>query len=118
MDLEIYQALSIVEPHGRNIANGLKTLEIRSWKPEQVPLYNLLIVENKNYLRQEGDEDEGYAVAIVDVFSIDSWQEHEIEAACANEWKEGYFAWELTNVRPIQPPIKTKAKRRLYTVEL
>jgi hypothetical protein len=44
--LKQYQALSIVAPNGGRIAQGLKTLEIRSWQPEYLPLKNLVIVEN------------------------------------------------------------------------
>jgi hypothetical protein len=38
--------------------------------------------------------------------------------ACVNYWGEGYYAWELTNIRRINPKIKTSAKRTLYKVEL
>ena len=118
MEKGIFQALSIVEPHGQNIATGRKTLEIRTWQPEQLPLYNLVIVENNKFLMQDGDEDEGYAVAVVDVLQIHDWQQHELEAACASNWAQGYYAWELSNIRALQPPIKTVAKRKIYTIEL
>ncbi|MEG0488679.1 MAG: ASCH domain-containing protein, partial [Acinetobacter sp.] len=48
-----YQALSIVAPAGQWVSEGKKTLEIRSWQPESLPLKDLLIVENKNYLIQD-----------------------------------------------------------------
>jgi len=57
------EALSIVRPSGTRIAEGKKTLEIRSWLPPRLPLLNLLIVENGRRLDQEGDVDpEGIAV--------------------------------------------------------
>lgn len=118
MEYKIYQALSIVEPHGKNIAQGRKRLEVRSWKPEKLPLYDLVIVENKNLLLQEGDEEEGSVVALADVHAIHMWQTDEVEAACANNWAEGYYAWELTNIRKINLNIKTSAKRKLYPVVL
>lgn len=114
----LFYALSIVEPSGLRIAEGVKTLEIRSWQPEHLPLKNLVIVENQNFLHYEGDEEDGYAVAIVDVESVHVWQEHEVKDACASQWAEGYFAWVLTNVRTINPCILTTAKRKLYTIEL
>nr|WP_287705722.1 ASCH domain-containing protein [Halomonas sp.] len=43
-------ALSIVSPHGSNIASGKKTLEVRSWRPESLPIRDLLIVENSHFL--------------------------------------------------------------------
>lgn len=33
-----FSALSIVAPSGQRIAQGMKTLEVRSWQPEQLPL--------------------------------------------------------------------------------
>lgn len=118
MEYKIYQALSIVEPHGQNIAQGRKRLEVRSWKPAKLPLYNLVIVENKNLLLKENDEEDGYVVALVDVHAIHLWQRDEVEAACANNWAEGYYAWELTNIRKINLNIKASTKRKLYPVEL
>jgi len=53
-----YLALSIVAPHGNNIASGKKTLEIRSWQPSKLPLKDLLILENKKYLTEERQIDE------------------------------------------------------------
>lgn len=63
-------ALSIVTPAGQRIAQGQKRLEIRSWQPEQLPLKDLVIVENKNCLSKAGDEEAGMAVAIVDIESV------------------------------------------------
>ena len=56
---KIYPALSIVAPMGRQISQGNKTLEIRFWRPEQWPLKDLIIVENKHYLTHEDDEELG-----------------------------------------------------------
>lgn len=114
----VFQALSIVEPSGSLIAQGVKTLEIRSWKPEYLPLKNLVIVENKNYLNHDDDQERGLAVAIIDIESIHAWQEGEVELACASTWSEGYFAWVITNIRRIEPPIKTLAKRKLYLIDI
>lgn len=111
-----FQALSIVAPNGARIANGLKTLEVRSWVPEILPLKNLVIVENQYYLTHDCDEDLGQAVAIVDVVSVHPWHEDEFEAACASYWAEGYYAWVLDNVRPIYQDVQVQAKRKIYRV--
>lgn len=47
-----------------------KKMEIRSWQPESLPLKDLVIVENKNYLIQDGDEEIGRSVAIIDIEAI------------------------------------------------
>jgi hypothetical protein len=62
-----FLALSIVTPNGTRIAEGIKTLEVRSWIPTQLPVKDLLIVENQNFLVKDTDEEEGVAVALVDV---------------------------------------------------
>ncbi len=113
-----YIALSVVAPNGTRIAQGSKTLEVRSWQPEQLPLKDIVIVENQNYLTQDGDEEPGLAVAIADILAVHPWRKDELEAACAGYWAEGYFAWEISNVRPINPPAAVMAKRKIYFIEI
>lgn len=113
-----YSALSIVAPNGLKIAQGLKTLEIRSWTPEQLPLKDLIIVENLQFLSAEYTEEMGKAVAIVDIESVHPWREDEFAAACANYWAEGYFAWVIRNVRPITQPLDVPAKRKIYCIDI
>ncbi len=111
-------ALSIVDPHGSNIAVGRKTLEVRSWRPESLPVRDLLIVENSRFLSAENPIDlGGKAVAIVDVEEVHEWQPSEVEAACSNGWEPGYWAWSLSNVRLITNGAIVLAKRKLYEVE-
>ncbi len=50
-----FLALSIVTPNGTRIAKGIKTLEVRSWVPTQLPVKDLLIVENQNFLVKDTD---------------------------------------------------------------
>ena len=97
------KAISIVYPHGTNIALGKKTLEVRSWLPPRDFNEDLLIVENKNYLRNDGDIDpEGRAVAIVKIKQTREYVELDITAAMASRWEHGYYSWELVDVRPIK----------------
>lgn len=114
----IYPALSIVAPSGSYIAEGIKTLEIRSWRPNELPLKDLVIVENAHDLNQDGDEELGRAVAWVDISSVHAWQKSEIEAAKASYWEDGYWAWVIENVRPIHPPVDIPARRKIYWIEL
>ena len=115
-----YLALSIVAPHGENIARGRKTLEVRSWQPAPaLPLRDLLIVENHIYLREPGQVDpDGIAVALVDVVQVQPWQPAQVEAALSSGWVPGYYAWQLSNVRPLNGRLCVSAERGLYEVEL
>jgi len=114
-----YFALSIVAPHGANIASGRKMLEVRSWRPPVIPLRDLVIVENQRYLREENETDsEGVAMALVDVVAVESWEPEQLNEACSTGWKPGYYAWHLSNVRPILGRPKVVAARKIYELNL
>lgn len=83
-----------------------------------LPLKDLMIVENQHFLLNDGDEDVGFAVALVDIESVYPWQSDEVDAACASYWTDGYYAWVISNVRPLKQPIEAIAKRKLYRLEL
>ena len=108
-------ALSIVAPNGSRIAAGRKTLEIRHWRPPQLPLRDLLIVENRIFLRGEDETDpDGIAVAVVDVEEVHAWLPSELDAACWSEWAPGLWAWRVSRVRPIHGAFRVAARRMLY----
>lgn len=113
-------ALSIVAPAGARIAAGLKTLEVRRWAPpnwRSQPLRDLVIVENTRFLSAAlpCDED-GRAVALVDVVDVHDWRPDELPAACASAWEPGYLAWQLANVRPLPGTARVPALRKLYAL--
>lgn len=112
------KAISVVSPAGKNIALGKKTLEIRKWAPNIGCNEDLLIVENHNYLLKDGNEEMGKAVAIVKVKNVRPFVESDIDAACASYYEADWLAWELTDIRAIETPIKMIAKRKIYEVEL
>ena len=68
-----YQAISILNPAVENILNGSKSIEIRSWHPETMPLNNVILVQNKKYLKNQMDVDFGVAMAIVDFVTVREW---------------------------------------------
>ena len=112
------EALSIVYPSATKIAEGRKTLEIRSWKPPTVPLRNLLIVENHRRLDRDGDVDpEGLAVALVDIEQVRDWTEEDARRD-GHTFANGYHAWVIANVRPITPPLRVPAERLIYKVSI
>jgi hypothetical protein len=114
-----FKTLSIVYPSGTKIARGEKTIEVRSWQPPADFEGDLLIVENKKFLRKEGEVDpEGKPVAIVKIKRVRTYEESDIPAACASRWEPGYFSWELTDVRPLSSSIQVLAARGIYETEL
>lgn len=105
---------SIVAPNARCIAETMKTLELRSWQHEQLPVKNLLIIENKNFLNHpEAEEQEG-ALALIDVDSVHILKPHEVGAECASDCAECYFAWQLSNILLIKNHVEASAKRKIY----
>lgn len=114
-----FKTLSIVYPSGTKIARGEKTIEVRSWQPPVDFEGDLLIVENKNFLRNEEDTDpEGTPVALVKIKKVRTYEESDISAACASRWEPGYFSWELTDVRPLNSTTQVLAARGIYETEL
>ncbi len=114
------KALSVVKPFGDWIAEGSKTLEIRSWTTDQLqPGEDLLIVQNERYLLKEGDEDsDGEAVALVRVTEMRPFVLEDMAASRARSFSEGYFAWCLSDVRPLKERPQVLAARKIYELEL
>ena len=114
-----FKTLSIVYPNGTKIARGEKTIEVRSWHPPADFEGDLLIVENKKILRNEGETDlEGTPVALVKIKKVRTYEDSDILAACASKWEPGYFSWELTDIRPLNSSLQVLAARGIYEIEL
>lgn len=112
------EALSIVHPAGKRIAEGKKTLEIRSWLPPRLPLLNLLVVENRRRLDRDGDvEVGGLAVAWIDILHVRPWTEGDA-LRDGHRFQPRYHAWEISNMRPIQEPFRVQAERGIYQIEV
>ncbi|MEO5916803.1 MAG: ASCH domain-containing protein [Luteolibacter sp.] len=113
-------ALSVLAPAGELIRSGRKTLEIRQWCPESIPLRDLVIVQNKNRLSRDGvtDDPDGEVMAIVDVESVEEWNENEMNEACASCWEPGWMAWRLSSVRPVHLDGRFPARLRIYSIDL
>jgi hypothetical protein len=115
----LVSALSVVVPSGTHIARGIKTLEVRRWRPAVLPVEGLVIVENGRYLREEGEVDpSGMAVAVVSVREVREWRAEDVAAACAERYEPGWLAWVLEDVRPIAVPFRAVAARGIYELEL
>jgi len=82
------------------------------------PSEELLIVENGRFLRQEHDEDyDGIPVAIVKVKAVRPFTPSDMGVACASYFEEGWLAWELASVRPVQATERVLAARGIYNVD-
>ncbi|MEL5345674.1 ASCH domain-containing protein [Serratia nevei] len=86
------KALSVVRPAGTQIANGLKTLEVRRWKPEIQAGEEILLVENENFLTVDEQEETGEAVAVITLGEVRAFRQEDIPQACASYYEEGWMA--------------------------
>lgn len=76
------------------------------------------IVENHNYLRNEGDIDPaGKVVAIVKIKLTREYVESDIPAAMASRWEPGYYSWELMDIRPVENSKTVIAARGIYDID-
>ena len=105
-------------PSVQRIVAGEKIVEIRRWLPPEIPLRNLVLVENEIYLTEEGQEDpNGLARAIVDITGVHEWTLEEAKSQGV-AWSSNYVCWELSNVRRIEPPIPCVARRKIYKIDI
>jgi hypothetical protein len=111
------KALSIVHPAATRIVEGKKILEIRYWLPPSLPLLNLLIIENHRRLAAGEIDQEGLALAVIDIVSAHPWTREEAERD-GHEYATGYFAWVIQNVRPLPKPFRAVAQRGIYEVNV
>jgi len=121
--LKEYNALSIVYPAVQNILKGLKSVEIRSWLPPELPLYDLVLVENNLYLNDGDVDPNGKTIALVDVIKVEEWTyqdslQQNSHIKIGREWKPGYFLWHLENIREINNKEKCLAKKGIYSIKL
>lgn len=98
----IYKAISIRQPYASLIANGEKTIEIRSR-----PTYyrgDLLIVSSASVYRLNSqkrlDLPYGKALTLVNLADCRPMQLEDEEAACC-EYQSNAYSWLLNNIRPI-----------------
>ncbi|MDU2797514.1 MAG: ASCH domain-containing protein [Klebsiella oxytoca] len=118
-----YLALSIVSPAVDNILSGEKSVGIRSWTPPELPIYDLVLVQNNKYLH-DGDVDvNGVALAVVDVSMVSDWtygdylrQSHDV--TLGKDWKKGYYIWKLENIRMVKNKPNVMAQKGIYVIVL
>jgi len=112
----MYKALSVIEPFGDLIITGQKTLEIRSWIPQELPLKNVVLVQNVKRLSEDLEEDVGSALGLIDIDGFHPWAESDLSKSGCDSFTDGYYAWEISNRRPFLAKPKILAKRKIYNL--
>ena len=113
------KAISVKQPWASLIANGRKTVELRSWPiTYRGPLVIVASVSAERDALARFDIDDlprGATVAIVDV--VDVRPAHASDEAAAMVTPErGEYAWCLANPRPLAP-VRVRGRLGLYDVD-
>lgn len=120
------KALSVKQPVGSLILEGVKTIETRVWKTNYRG--DILICGSLNWFKgtlrfperdmlqlEEDKKRMGKAICVVSLVNIHfmDWRE-EIDACCPVY--EGAYSWVLENIRPVKP-FPVKGKLSLFEVD-
>lgn len=131
------KAISIKNPWAALIAQGLKTIEVRSWrtshrgqiiivssaKPDSIVKADFKRTNDSGavytYLPHDPENGEfahyGHAVAIAELTHITEFRPDHTDAAMIDH-APGLFAWHLKNVREIEP-FEVKGKLSIYDID-
>lgn len=102
------KAISIKQPWANTIADGIKTIETRTWSTSYRG--ELLIVSS----RKPDIYPAGCAVALVDLVDcVPMTHDHE-RAACCPIY-DGAWAWLLNNIRPVKP-VRVRGALSIYNI--
>lgn len=107
----------MIKPYGDLIISGKKQIEVRSWYPKYLPMKNVVLVQNKNRLSSEYEEELGFAIGIIDIEEYRNWDKNDLEKSCCDTFSEGYYAWIISNIRAFKEQIPVIAKRKLYEID-
>lgn len=125
-------AISIKNPYAQLIAQGLKTLEIRTWKTNYVGdilicasktcvyMYdvrlNEKLIDSTSFVKKMY-KDMGFAVAVATLTGCRLMTPEDEDAAWC-EYKEGHYAWMLENPRPLGLPFLVSGKQGLFNFDV
>ena len=124
MKRQTIKTLSVKQPWAWAIANGLKTIETRTWiphhrgetlivsslKPDKLMLDWLVSQRGADILKQI---EYGKALAIADLVECRRMVRADAKAAMC-PYYEGAYGWVLVNVRKIKKPYPVKGRLGLY----
>ena len=91
------RAISIKQPYATFIERGQKTLEVRSWRTK----IRGSVLICSTILPYYNDLPRGQALCVVDIVNCRAFMPNDVCYAMC-DYAEGYFVWELKNVRKIQ----------------
>lgn len=116
------KTLAVRQPWATLIAEGDKTIEVRSWRTDYRGTL-LIAASGKPYPLDYGDGQPVMLptqriVCVVDLVDVRPWLRHEAESACmeVEDWGTGFFGWHLANPRHVWPA-PHKGRLNLYQTD-
>lgn len=104
------KCLSVKNPYAGWIADGSKTIELRSWRTHyRGPV--IICASARGETINHGMPD-GVARCIVTLSEVRPFLKSDTGPA-KNAWRSGLYAWILTNRRPL-PPVPVKGRLSLF----
>jgi hypothetical protein len=116
------RALSVRQPWASLIAEGRKTIELRSWYVHHRG--RLAIAAARAYEREgvrlhgKGRGPRRHLVALVDLVDIRPATQADAEAAMVETVGEGLFAWIFRDATPLVAPIPMPGRQGLFSVDV
>lgn len=111
------KTLAVRQPWCTLIAEGSKTIEVRSWRTQyRGPL--LIAASGKPYSLDYGNDHivqlpTQRLICVVDLVDCRPWLRTETAASGLDEWDTGYWGWHLSNPRHVRP-LTHSGKLSLY----
>lgn len=118
------KAISIKQPYASLIADGVKTIELRTWQTTyRGPLLIVSSASPAGLVMPLPDDrymalPAGRMLAVVDLVGIEPATAAHAAAACADpaEWAPAGYAWRLANPRHVRP-VPVRGRLNLYPVD-
>lgn len=107
------RAISLHQPWASYIANGFKTIEIRTW--ETGFKGNIVICSTKKP-KIEGLPC-GMALAVVEIYGCRRMLNRDEEAAMC-KYKPGLWSWLLRNIRKLEPPFAVSGGQGIFEIDI
>ena len=102
-----YRALAVYQPYAQWIADGHKTVEVRSWQ-SLVRGEIAICATTRN--PHQSPHPTGVVAAIVNLHQIDPFEVDDERAAMV-PWRPNHYAWRLRDARPLKPiPVRCGMK--------
>lgn len=99
------KALTLKQPWAGMVANGTKTIETRTWSTSY-----------RGPLAIHASQPDGCIVATAVLTKVRPLVFEDIIAARFHAFEEGRFAWDLSDIRQVLPPIPARGKLGLWNV--